>query len=60
MIEKVEDGGSVFGEEVRNVLGVEFADRPNQGDALEAVGPVFLHEGVDHVEQLLIELGRSL
>ena len=60
MIEEVKDSGSVFGEEVRNVLGVELADRPNHVHALEAVGPIFLHEGVDIVEQCLIELGRSL
>lgn len=46
MTKKVQDGWSVFRKDVRNVLGVVFANRPDHGNALLTFRPASLDEGI--------------
>ena len=59
VVEEVEEGVTVPGDNIRDVLRIEFIDLPDHGDTLMALGPVIAFDKVvDLVEEVLVEGGR--
>lgn len=57
MCDKIQDGWTVLGEDVWNVLWEIFADRSDHSDALMALFPIALDEVIELPQQLFVELG---
>lgn len=56
--EQFQDCGAVLGEDVGDVLGIVLADGADHSDTLVAFLPIAFDEGVELLEECLVEFGR--